>query len=108
MEPQPRSSLDLSAIVIPSPDVLVQEIDGEAVLLTLDSECYFDLDTVGTRVWQHLLMHRRLDRVCDEMQKEYDVDESRLRTDVLQLVEDLIEAGIATVERNVTNDAGDS
>jgi len=86
----------------------VQELDGEAVLLNLESERYFGLDDVGTRVWRHLLEHRRLERVCEEMQKEYDVDESRLRADVLQLVEDLIEAGIVTVERNVTNDAGDS
>jgi predicted transcriptional regulator len=105
---QHRWSLDLSATAIPSPEVLVQELDGEAVLLNLESERYFGLDDVGTRVWQHLLEHRRLGRVCEEMQKEYDVDESRLRADVLQLVEELIEAGIVTVEHDVTNDAADS
>ena len=108
MGTQPRSSLDLSAIVIPSPEVLVQELDGEAVLLNLESERYFGLDDVGTRVWQHLLEHRRLERVCEEMQKEFDVDESRLRADILQLVEELIDAGIVTVEHNVTNDTGGS
>ena len=108
MVTQLRSSLDLSAIVIPSPEVLVQELDGEAVLLNLESECYFGLDDVGTRVWQHLHEHRRLERVCEEMQKEYDVDGPRLRADVLRLVEELIEAGIVTVEGNVTSDAGDS
>ena len=108
MDTQPRSPLDLSAIVIPSPEVLVQELDGEAVLLNLESERYFGLDDVGMRVWQHLLEHRRLVRVCEEMQKEYDVDESRLRADVLQFVEALIDAGIVTVEHDVTNDTGDS
>jgi predicted transcriptional regulator len=108
MDTQPRTPLELSATVIPSPEVLVQELDGEAVLLNLESERYFGLDDVGTRVWQHLLEHRRLERVCEEMQKEYDVDESTLRGDVLLLVEELIEAGIVTVEQNDTNDAGDS
>ncbi|GMQ90429.1 MAG: hypothetical protein BMS9Abin10_0806 [Gammaproteobacteria bacterium] len=108
MDTQPRFSLDLSAIVTPSPEVMAQELDGETVLLNLESERYFGLDDVGTRVWQHVLEHRRLERVCGEMQKEYDVDESRLRADVLQLVEELLEAGIVTVEQNVTNDAGDS
>ncbi len=86
----------------------MQELDGEAVLLNLESERYFGLDDVGTRVWQHLLEQRRLERVCEEMQKEFDVDESRLRADILQLVEELIEAGIVTVEHSVTNDAHDS
>ena len=105
---QPRSSLALSTIVIPSPDVLVQELDGEVVLLNLECEGYFGLDDVGTRVWQHLLAHRRLKRVCEEMQKEYDVDDSTLREDILQLVEALIEAGIVAAEPDVTKDVGNS
>ena len=108
MDTQPHTSLDLSAIVIPSPDVLVQELDGEAVLLDLDSERYFGLDDVGTRVWRHLLEHRRLERVCEEMQKEYEVDASRLRADVLQLVGELIDAGIVTLEQDFSDDPGGS
>jgi Coenzyme PQQ synthesis protein D (PqqD) len=54
---------------------------------------------VGTRVWQHLLAHRRLKRVCEETRKEYDVDESTLREDILQLVDALFEAGIVITDR---------
>jgi predicted transcriptional regulator len=108
MDTPPQASLDLSAIVTPSPGVLVQELDGEAVLLNLESERYFGLDDVGTRVWQHLLEHRRLERVCEEMQKEYDVDESTLRADVLGLVDELIAAGIVSVEQDTVNDTADS
>ena len=89
--------LDLSTIVVPSPNVLVQELDGESVLLNLESERYFGLDDVGTRLWQHLLEHRRLDRICQELHKEYDVDERCLRADVIRLVQELIDAGIVAV-----------
>jgi len=106
MDTQPRPTLDRSSVVVPSPDVLVQELDGEAVVLNLESERYFGLDDVGTRIWQQLLEHGRLERVCEEMQKEYDVDESTLLADVLRLVEELIDAGIVTVERDSTNDSG--
>ena len=106
MDTQPQPALDLSTIVIPSPDVLVQELDGEAVVLDLNSERYFGLDDVGTRIWQQLLEHGRLERVCEEMRKEYDVDESTLLADVVRLVEELIGAGIVTVGRHVTNDSG--
>ena len=98
IDTQSHPSLAFSAVIVPSPEVLVQELDGEAVLLNLDSECYFGLDDVGTRIWQHLREHQRLDWVCEAMQKEYDADESRLRADVLRLVEELIEAGIVTVQ----------
>ena len=108
MDTQHRALLDLSAIAVASPEVLVQELDGEAVLLDLGSERYFGLDDVATRMWQHLLEHRRLDRVCEEMQKEYDVDEATLRADVLQLVKELIEAGIVTIEQNPANETRDA
>lgn len=103
MKTQLCSSRDLSAIVVPAPGVLVQEMDGESVLLHSDGERYFCLDGVATRIWQHLLGHRQLARICQEMQKEYDVDESRLRTDVLQLVDELLAAGIVTIECDVND-----
>ena len=107
MAPQAQSPLDFSTSVVPSPEVLVQELDGEAVLLNLESERYFGLDDVGTRVWQHLLEHRRLDRVCAELLKEYEVDESTLRADVLRLVQELVEAGIVSVQIPDAVDSGD-
>lgn len=108
MDPEPLSPLSYSTIVSPSPGVLVQELDGEAVLLTRDSERYFRLDSVATRVWHHLLAHRRLGRICEEMLKEYDVDESEVRADVVQLVEELIEADIVTVGQDLASGAVDS
>ena len=37
-----------------SPEALFQELDGETVLLNLQSERYYGLDDVGTRMWQLL------------------------------------------------------
>ena len=34
------------------PDVLLQELQGESVLLNLSSGRYFGLNGVGTRMWQ--------------------------------------------------------
>jgi hypothetical protein len=106
MDIQRDTSLDISATVAPSPDVLVQELDGEAVLLNLASERYFGLDDVGTRIWQHLLTHGRVDRVCREMLDEFDVDPDALGADVLRFVAELIEAGIVTVEAAGEHDPG--
>lgn len=108
MDTQPRPTLELSTIVTPSTEVLVQELDGESVLLNLESERYFGLDDVGTRVWNLLSEHRLLERVCEEMQKEFDVNEARIRADVLRLVEELLDAGIVTVEGGRTSESDDS
>ena len=38
-------------VVVP-PHVLIRYLDGESVLLNLESERYFGLDATGTRMWE--------------------------------------------------------
>ena len=44
--------MNLNQTITLSPDVISQEVSGETVLLDLESENYFGLDAVGTRIWQ--------------------------------------------------------
>ena len=46
------SPMNLNQTIALSPQVISQEVAGETVLLDLESECYFGLDAVGTRIWQ--------------------------------------------------------
>jgi hypothetical protein len=80
-----------------SPDVLFQEVGGEAVLLDLKSESYFGLDDVGMRIWQLLQEQGSLRAVFDRMLAEYDVDPARLEADLLKHVGELADAGLVIV-----------
>jgi hypothetical protein len=77
-----------------SGDVLFQEVGGETVLLDLQSEQYFGLDAVGTRVWQLLGEGVGADAVVDTLLDEYDVQRETLATDVSDLLDQLAEAGL--------------
>ncbi|NJL60696.1 MAG: PqqD family protein [Methylacidiphilales bacterium] len=35
-------------------NVLAQELNGEIVILNMDSETYYSLNSVGSRIWQLL------------------------------------------------------
>ena len=77
-----------------SDGVVFRELDGEAVLLNLDSGMYFGLDRVGTRIWQLLDAHHRLDKVIEELLEEYDVARETLEADVARLLGALLEKGL--------------
>jgi len=79
------------------PDILSQEVSGETVFLNLNSENYFGLDNVGTRVWQLLQEHGDLQKVHDTMLEEFEVEENQLEKDLHELVTKLVEAGIVEV-----------
>ncbi len=81
-----------------SKDVLSQEVNGETVLLDLNSESYFGLDEVGTRIWQLMREGERPEKIVDILREEYDVDENKLRKDLDELLAKLIDEGIVLVQ----------
>jgi hypothetical protein len=84
------------SISVPA-DVLVNEVDGESVLLDLRSECYFGLDDVGTQVWKRLTGSGTIQAACESLLAEYEVDSELLRRDLMALVENLKEHGLVEV-----------
>jgi len=79
------------------PDVLSQEVSGETVLLDLNSENYFGLNEVGTRIWQLMQEDGDLQKVYDTMLDEYDVDKKQLGKDMEELVAKLVDAGLIEI-----------
>ena len=77
-----------------SPDVLVNVIDGESVLLNLKSESYFGLDEVGTRMWQVLSESDRSRPPTKPCSAKYDVEPEQLERDLENLIEQLREHGL--------------
>ena len=55
-----------------SPDVVFRELEGEAVLLDLESGTYFGLNAVGTRIWSLIQERDSLRAVLDAITDEYD------------------------------------
>ena len=86
---------------IPS-HVLIRFLDQESVLLNLNSERYFGLDSVGTRMWQLVTAAPTIDAAYSQLIEEFDVDSKSLRSDLSDLLDHLIENGlIATQPANV-------
>jgi Coenzyme PQQ synthesis protein D (PqqD) len=70
---------------------VVRDLDGESVILNIESGIYFGLDRIGTRVWQLIEEHGDVDAIVRVMEHEYDVDPQTLRADAEALVAALIE-----------------
>ncbi|MGE5154677.1 MAG: PqqD family protein [Bdellovibrio bacteriovorus] len=88
----------LAAQVTTSPDVLFQEVGGEALLLDLKGETYFGLDEVGTRIWQLLQDQSSLRSVYETLLGEYQVKPERLESDLLQHLGELAAAGLVRID----------
>lgn len=89
--------ISLQQKVTISSEVLSQEVDGETVLLDLNSENYFGLDEVGTRIWQLLNEGNDLQHVLNTLLAEYEVDEQQLKKDLQDHITQLVDAGLISL-----------
>lgn len=71
------------------PGVMFRDLDGEAVVLEIESGRYFGLNETGTRMWLLLQEHGSVERVLRDLLIEYDVTEERLRKELLSFVDTL-------------------
>ena len=78
--------------------VFAQEVDGEMVLLDMESENYFGLDEVGTAIWQAMQEKETLKEVFDVLLEQYEVEAEMLENDLSDFVGKLVESGLVKVE----------
>ena len=91
--------MDLNTKVTFADTVFAQEVDGEMVLLDMNSENYFGLDAVGTDIWQAMQEKETLKEVLETLLQQYEVEEDVLKSDLLNFVEKLQESGLVEVEK---------
>jgi len=76
-------------------NVFFQEVNGEAVLLSLQGGFYYGLDEVGTTIWQ-LIGEEQLDpdQVVERLTEIYEVEAEQARNDLGEFLDDLRESGL--------------
>jgi hypothetical protein len=89
-------SLDNSFAV--SKDAVFRDLDGEAVILDLQSGTYFGLNAVGAHIWQLMERHGALRAVFDDLCREYDAPPAVLEQDLIALVSRLATARLGEVK----------
>jgi hypothetical protein len=63
-------------------DVVFRELEGELVLLNLNTGVYFGLDSVGSAIWRLIDGFRSASEIVTAMTEEYDVDAATCRADL--------------------------
>ena len=83
--------------MVPNEPVVGAELDGEAILLNLDTGIYFGIDTVGTRIWRLITQGAAESEIIDQLLKQYDVDRAQLTQDVSEFLDLLAAKGLVRI-----------
>lgn len=82
--------------VVPA-HVLIRHLDGESVLLNLQTEKYFGLDSTGTRMWELVTSSPNIESAYGILAQEFEVEPGVLRTHLAELLDQLVDNGLLHV-----------
>jgi hypothetical protein len=83
-------------VTIPS-HVLVRILDKESVLLNIQTEHYFGLDAMGTRMWKAVTAAANIENGFQQLLEGSFVESEQLREDLTELLEKLAQKGLVTI-----------
>ena len=80
-----------------SDEVLISGLQAESVLLNLDSERYYGLNNVGTRMLNLLTASDSIGAAYNSLLDEYDIEAEVLRHDLISTIEELSKHGLVEI-----------
>ena len=91
-EEKPAISFTMRARV--PADVLIQPLEGESVLLNLDTELYLGLNASGSTILKELTESDSVEDAYRALLARYEVDPERLRSELERFLRQLMEQGL--------------
>ena len=79
-----------------SQDVVHRVLDGETIVLSLDSGTYFGLNATGTRVWRLIEAGVSRSQIIEQISREFEHPIDDVRADVDELLGALQSRGLVT------------
>lgn len=81
-----------------SPEVLTTPIGDSLMLLDLGSGVYYELEGVGSRIWQLLAEQTTPSEVAHQISVEYGISEASAADDLVDLLNELSASGLLSYE----------
>jgi hypothetical protein len=92
-------SIEPTARVRLGKDVLMQKVGDDAILLNLNTENYFSLDEVASRIIDTLQESDSVTLAVQKLVGIYEVDEGTLTKDAVRLIEECEQHGLLQITK---------
>ncbi len=87
-------SVSQDTLVSRAPDILMAEVDGETVLMSVERGSYFGLADTAKDIWARLETATRAGDLCRALALAYDGEPERIEAETLSFLARMAEAGM--------------
>ena len=86
----------LDTIILKNERVPWRIIEGEAILVKVDSGEVIHLNEVAAEIWRIIDGKRKISEIVDHIQKDFDVDREQAEKDTLEFIKSLSDINLVT------------
>jgi len=87
--------LELDKIFERMPETPWENIGDEAVILNMESGCYYSLNELGRFIWENMDGSMTLNNILQKVLEEYEVGADEAKEDLSKIVEELLKENLA-------------
>ena len=89
--------IELTTKVVQIQDIVDASVDGETMMMHLESNNYYGLGKVGSHIWELLKQPLTVADLCDVLQESFEVDHDTCQRDVLHFVQQLADEKLVDI-----------
>ncbi|MBF0545104.1 MAG: PqqD family protein [Candidatus Riflebacteria bacterium] len=78
-------------------DLRTTPVDNEIVIMNMAKNNYVALDDIGRRIWELLENPCRIDEMCHQLSREFEVTPEQAAADVFPFLEELKSEGLIRI-----------
>ncbi len=97
MEPRPLQ-ITRETLVAQKGGAVSSIVEGEAVILDIDSGYFFQLNAVASRIWEALQSEMTISSLCDQLHTQFVADPEVCTGDVLEFLNEMSLRGLISVK----------
>jgi hypothetical protein len=88
------TSITADTVLERNPAILFNDFDDGIMMMDIESGLYFDVDPIGSRIWNLLEAPTSLAQICNSLVNEFEVDEPNCIADTAEFLSDLVDKGL--------------
>lgn len=95
-----KTGLEIGAdtLAMASADAVACDLEGEVVILNVETAVYFGLNPVGSEIWKLIQQSRSVEEIVADLVARYPVDRARCESEVVSLLQELAKHGLVRIE----------
>lgn len=78
--------INLDTVISKNNDVVLAELDGKVVMMSIENGQYYGLDEIGSAIWEMIGEPVTVNQIVSGLLTEYDVEQEQCENDVIKFL----------------------